>query len=118
MRRASLCAAVVTALGLSKREHMRRKYAPSADLLLRSAAAASRKTCAARFTQRLVLALRTLPPLARVGSRGWTVYCSSMLRGTRGQREAEPVARADLNRLAALRSAGEHRSVRPAGFVP
>jgi uncharacterized protein (DUF433 family) len=36
---------------------MRRKYAPRADLLLRSAAAARRKACAARLTTRLVLPL-------------------------------------------------------------
>ena len=64
--RASLCAAAVTALGLSMREHRRRKYAPRADLLLRSAAAARRKAWAARLTQRLVLPLITLPPVMLV----------------------------------------------------
>ncbi|MBQ1765819.1 MAG: hypothetical protein IIZ92_23380, partial [Aquincola sp.] len=38
--RASLCAAAVTALGLSMRAHGRRKYAPSADWLVRNSAAA------------------------------------------------------------------------------
>ena len=35
----------MTALGLSVREHRRRKYAPSADWLVRSAAAAGRSAC-------------------------------------------------------------------------
>ena len=43
-------------------EHMRLKYAPSADWLVRSAAAASRSAWAARLAQRLVLPLKTLPP--------------------------------------------------------
>src|SRR4051794_17165101 len=54
------------ALGLSLREHNRRKYAPRADLLLRSAAAARRKAWAARLTHRLVLPLITLPPVILV----------------------------------------------------
>ncbi len=66
--RASLWAAAVTALGLSMREHMRLKYAPSADWLVRNAAAASRKAWAARLAQRLVLPLITLPPVILVGS--------------------------------------------------
>ena len=52
--RASLCAAAVTALGLHMRAHRRRYHAPSADWLVRNAAAASRSACAARFAQRLV----------------------------------------------------------------
>ena len=59
-------AAAVTALGLSMREHILRKYAPRADLLLRRAAAARRKAWAARLTTRLVLPLRTLPPVILV----------------------------------------------------
>jgi hypothetical protein len=46
------------------------------------------------------------------------VCCSSTLRGTRGAREAERVARVDLHQLAALRSAAVPRFARPAGFVP
>lgn len=48
------------------REHMRLKYAPRADWLERSAAAAKRSACAARFAQRLVLPLSTLPPVIMV----------------------------------------------------
>ena len=59
-------AAAVTALGLSIREHIRRKYPPRAGLLLRSAAAARRKAWAARLATRLVLALMTLPPVILV----------------------------------------------------
>ena len=53
-------------LGLSMREHILRKYAPRADLLLRSAAAARRRACAARLTTRAVLPLMTLPPVILV----------------------------------------------------
>src|SRR5580765_8396887 len=66
MSRAILCAAAVTALGLSIREQSLLKYAPSADLLLRRAAAARRRACAARLTTRLVLPLITLPPVILV----------------------------------------------------
>ena len=45
---------------------MRRKYAPKADLLVRSAAAAKRRAGAARLAQRLVLPLITLPPVILV----------------------------------------------------
>src|SRR5437899_5664800 len=48
------------------REHIRLKYAPSADLLVRSAAAARRRAWAARLAQRLVLPLITLPPVILV----------------------------------------------------
>lgn len=50
-------------LGLSILEHMRRKYTPSADWLVRNAAAARRIAWAARLAQRLVLLLMTLPPV-------------------------------------------------------
>jgi hypothetical protein len=42
---------------------MRRKKAPSADWLVRSAAAASRKDCSARLVQHLVAPLIILPPV-------------------------------------------------------
>src|SRR5664279_1801696 len=61
--RASLWAAAVMAFGLSIRAHMRLKYAPSADWLVRNAAAAIRKAWAARLATRLVLPLMTLPPV-------------------------------------------------------
>ena len=48
------------------REHMRLKYAPSADWLVRNAAAARRRAWAAWFAQRLVLPLITLPPVILV----------------------------------------------------
>jgi hypothetical protein len=44
------------------RAHILLKYAPSADWLLRSAAAANLSACAARLAQGLVLPLITLPP--------------------------------------------------------
>ena len=45
---------------------MRRKYAPSAEWLVRSAAAASRSAWAARLAQRLVMPLRPKPPVILV----------------------------------------------------
>jgi len=48
------------------REHILRKYAPRADLLLRSAAAANRRARAARLSTRWVLPLITLPPVILV----------------------------------------------------
>lgn len=54
------------ALALSMREHMRLKYAPKADWLLRRTAAASRNAWAARLTTRFVLPFMTLPPVILV----------------------------------------------------
>ena len=72
-------AAAVTALGLSILEHMRLKYAPSADWLVRSAAAASRNAWAARLAQRLVLPLKTLPPVGLLA--GQVVHMTYTERG-------------------------------------
>ena len=63
MSRASLWAAAVTALGLCIREHIRRKYAPRASLLLRSAAAArriARATALLAFRRIAIVSLQAL----------------------------------------------------------
>ncbi len=63
---------------------MRLKWAPSADLLLRSAAAANRRAWAARLTTRLVLPLITLAPVIlvlRAQAEDLLATAESRLRG-------------------------------------
>ena len=99
----------MTALGLSMREHILRKYAPRADLLLRSAAPARRKVWAARLAQRLVWPLITLPPVIFVpGHRpSQEVKCLMVPKRDMSTPISETTASAPATRSASQASMGE-----------
>ena len=113
------------ALGLSMREHRRRKYAPNADLLLRGAAAARRNACEARLTTRLVFPLITLPPVIlvpghspnqevkclTVGNRVISTPISETRRQRGGDVDAVDTGEVDAAHLEQLRAQIELRRV-------